>query len=82
MKPAVLKEIIRNISPYDYILWDVVNDYNVEDLIDTYHYSEVIKMFNNGYKLDFNQEFVPIINLPLSWQKRISDAIYEESKYI
>jgi len=82
MKPAVLKEIIRNISLYDYILWDVVNDYNVEDLIDTYHYSEVIKMFNNGYKLDFNQEFVPIANLPLSWQKRISDAIYEESKYI
>ena len=70
---------VKNISRFDYILWDKLNNKPLEHLDTVYHYTSVIESINNGLKLKESEEFVCVAELPIAWQEKINIAI-EENK--
>ena len=66
---------VKNISRFDYILWDKLNNKPLEDLDIVYHYTSVVELINDGFKLNESEEFVCIAELPLEWQEKINISI-------
>lgn len=67
---------MKNISREDYIIWNIHNDEPVEGLSVVYHYSTLVELFNEGMVLELNKEELRCVaELPLKWQKEISEAI-------
>jgi hypothetical protein len=66
---------IKNISRFDYILWDKLNNKPLEDLDIVYHYTSVVELINDGFKLNESEEFICVAELPISWQEKINIAI-------
>ena len=65
----------KKLSALDYILFDVVKKEPIEKLDIVYHYTSVIELINNGFKLEKNEMFVPVTELPVKIQKRIIETI-------
>ena len=70
---------VKNISRFDYILWDKSNNKPLERLDIVYHYTSIIELINDGFKLNESEEFVCVAELPIAWQEKINIAI-EENK--
>lgn len=70
---------MKNISKEDYIIWDFENNIPSEPLDVVYHYTTLIDIVNDGFKLYHGHRWEPVTGLPIVWQKKISEAI-EESK--
>ena len=69
----------KNISKEDYIIWDNKNNAPKEALDIVYHYTSVMELINNGFKLYEGEEIVRMTDLPLKWQ-RLFDAELEKYK--
>lgn len=71
---------MKNISKEDFILWDTINDEPSEHHDIVYHYTTVVEVINTGgFNLLEGEELRCVAELPLGWQKIISQAI-EETK--
>lgn len=66
---------MENISREDFILVNKETQQPIERLDIVYHYSTVIELVNNGFKLRDNEEFIFVNQLPLALQRQISLAI-------
>lgn len=66
---------MENISREDFILVNKQTQQPIERLDIVYHYSTVIELVNNGFKLKDNEQFVFVAQLPLALQRQISLAI-------
>ena len=66
---------MENISREDFILVNKETQQPIERLDIVYHYSTVIELVNNGFKLRDNEQFVFVAQLPLALQRQISLAI-------
>ena len=66
---------MENISREDFILVNKETQQPIEPLDIVYHYSTVIELVNNGFKLKDNEEFIFVNQLPLALQRQISLAI-------
>lgn len=66
---------MKNISKEDFILWNKAENKPVEKLDIVYHYTTLADMFNNGFKLNENEELLSVASLPIKWQRLISMAI-------
>ena len=66
---------MENISREDFILVNKETQQPIERLDIVYHYSTVIELVNNGFKLKDNEQFVFVAQLPLALQRQISLAI-------
>ena len=66
---------MENISREDFILVNKETQQPIERLDIVYHYSTVIELVNDGFKLRDNEEFVSVAQLPLNLQWQISLAI-------
>ena len=70
-----MKAKLKNISRFDYILWDKLNDKPVEDLDIVYHYTTIIELVNNNVYLDKSEVYIRVDELPLEWQEKINISI-------
>lgn len=59
----------------DYIIWNTITERPKEKLDIVYHYTSVVELVNNGFKLGENEIFVCFTDLPIIWQGRIAEAI-------
>jgi hypothetical protein len=66
---------MKNISKEDYIIWDSVSQSPLEDLEVVYHYTTLIDIVNDGFKLREGHSWMCVASLPIVWQKKISKAI-------
>jgi hypothetical protein len=66
---------MKNISKFDYILWDTKNDKPIEDLDIVHHYTSVIELINDGFKLQDGEQFICVAELPYKWQYEINNEI-------
>jgi hypothetical protein len=66
---------MENISREDFILVNKETQQPIERLDIVYHYSTVIELVNDGFKLRDNEEFIFVNQLPLALQRQISLAI-------
>lgn len=66
---------MKNISKEDYIIWDSVSQSPLEDLEVVYHYTTLIDIVNDGFKLREGHSWMCVASLPMSLQKQISEAI-------
>ena len=66
---------MKNISKEDYILWDSFDECPTERLDNVYHYTTIIELMNDGFRLNRNEEWICVASLPISLQKQISEAI-------
>lgn len=66
---------MKNISKEDYIIWDNVLNKPCESLDIVYHYTSLVELINDNFKLGKTESFVCVAELPLEWQKKINDAI-------
>lgn len=70
---------MENISKEYFILWDAVNDEPLENHDAVYHYTTLVEIINDGFKLSKGQELRCVAELSIGWQTIISEAI-EETK--
>lgn len=71
---------MKNISKEDFILWDTINDKPLEKHYDiVYHYTTLVELFNDGFKLLEGEEVRCLTELSKDWQTIISEAI-EQTK--
>lgn len=68
------KELI-NISKEDFIIWNNKTNAPKEGLDTVYHYTTLVELVNDGFKLDTNEEIKSVKELPIKWQVRIDEAI-------
>ena len=66
---------MKNISKFDYILWDTKNDKPIEHLDTVYHYTTIIELINDGFKLQDGEQFILVAELPYQWQYKINYTI-------
>ena len=66
---------MKNISREDYIIWDNVKKQPTDRLDIVYHYTSLVELVNDGYELGLDEEYVCVAELPLEWQRKISEAI-------
>jgi len=66
---------MKNISKKDYILWDSFDECPTERLDNVYHYTTVIELMNDKFRLNRHEEWRCVASLPISLQKQISEAI-------
>ena len=72
---------LTNLSKEDYIIWNNNLYMPKEDLDIVYHYTSVMELINNGFKLNDGEEFVCVRALPLRWQILIDAELGEYRKY-
>jgi hypothetical protein len=72
---SVVNSDTSHINSEDYILWDIKRNFPFENLDDVYHYTTVVDLINEGFKLGEGVIFRRIIGLSLGWQVEISMAI-------
>ena len=65
---------LPNISKEDYIIWDRKANAPKEDLDTVYHYTTLVDLINDGFKLN-DEEFICVKELPMKWQILINNAI-------
>ena len=63
------------LSALDYILFDIVNNKPIESLDTIYHYTSVIEAVNNGLKLENNEMFISLTELPIELQNKIIETL-------
>ena len=73
---------MKNISNQDYVIWNRKYDHVIDSLDTVYHYTTIIEMVNNGFKLMPNEEIVPVASLPISWRYKINEAIEKTKRSI
>lgn len=66
---------MRNISKEDYIIWDTMSKKPAEPLDVVYHYTTLIDIVNDDFKLYHGHKWMPVAGLPIEWQEKISEAI-------
>jgi hypothetical protein len=66
---------MKNISKEDFIIWDSINQWTVESLDIVYHFTTVIDLINDGFKLRQGHIWICVASLPLQIQEKISQAI-------
>ncbi len=66
---------LKNISKEDFIIWDKENNAPKEKLDIVYHYTSLVELLNDGFKLDANEEIKSVKELPMKWQMQIDSAI-------
>jgi hypothetical protein len=66
---------MRNISNQDFIIWDLKNESLAEPLDVVYHYTTLIEIVNDGFKLRDGHIWLCVASLPVKIQKEISNAI-------
>jgi hypothetical protein len=66
---------MKNISKEDYIIWNTKEKQPVEELYYVYHYTTVIDIANDRFNLKENDIWMCVAELPVHWQKKISEAI-------
>ena len=66
---------MKNISREDYIIWNYVKKQPTDRLDIVYHYTSLVELVNDGYELGLDEEYVCVAELPLKWQRKISEAI-------
>jgi hypothetical protein len=66
---------MKNISKQDYIIWDFKNECPVEPLDIVYHYTTLVDIVNDGFKLRHGHMWHCVAGLPIKIQKEISKAI-------
>jgi hypothetical protein len=66
---------MRNISNQDFIIWDLKNESLAEPLDVVYHYTTLIEILNDGFKLSDGHIWLCVASLPIKIQKEISNAI-------
>lgn len=66
---------LKNISKEDFIIWDKENNVPKEKLDIVYHYTTLVELLNDGFKLDANEEIKSVKELPMKWQMLIDEAI-------
>jgi hypothetical protein len=66
---------MKNISNQDFIIWDSLNECNAEPLDVVYHYTTLIEIINDGFKLRDGHIWLCVASLPIKIQKEISNAI-------
>lgn len=66
---------MKNISKEDYIIWNTKENRPVEELCYVYHYTTVIDIENDRFSLRENDIWRCVAELPVHWQKKISEAI-------
>ena len=69
-----MKKAIK-LSALDYILFDVVQNKPIENLDTIYHYTSVIEAVNNGLKLEKNEMFISLTELPIELQNKIIETL-------
>ena len=68
-------EITNNISEENYIIWDIIKDEPVDDML--YHHSTLIKMINNfELSLQEGEEIKCVSELPLKWKLKYNKIIH------
>lgn len=67
---------MKNISKEDFIIWDIKENRPLEGLGIVYHYTTIIELINSfQFSLGVYEEIICVAELPLKWQRKISDAI-------
>ena len=66
---------MKNISKEDFIIWDSIKNIPVENLDLVYHYTTLIEIVNDGFKLREDHIWLSVVSLPIKIQKEISNAI-------
>ena len=66
---------MRNISNQDFIIWNLKNESLAEPLDVVYHYTTLIEIVNDGFKLRDGHIWLCVASLPVKIQKEISNAI-------
>ena len=66
---------MKNISREDFIIWNNKTNAPLEDLDTVYHYTTLVELINDKFMLGDDKEFRCVAELPLSWQRKINEAI-------
>jgi hypothetical protein len=66
---------LKNIFKEDFIIWDKGKNAPKEKLDIVYHYTSLVELLNDGFKLDANEEIKSVKELPIKWQILIDSAI-------
>jgi hypothetical protein len=66
---------LKNISKEDFIIWNYKTNAPKEGLDTVYHYTTLVELVNDGFKLDDNEQFLSVRELPMRWQTIINSAI-------
>jgi len=66
---------MKNISNQDFIIWDSKNESLAEPFDVVYHYTTLIEIINDGFKLQDGHIWLCVASLPIKIQKEISNAI-------
>ena len=59
---------LPNLSKEDYVIWDSKTNSPKEALDTVYHYTSIMELINDGFKLNDGEEFVCVKALPIKWQ--------------
>ena len=66
----------KNISKFDFAIWNSKTESLVEVADTVYHYTTVVELVNDGgLKLGEDEELISVAELPIRLQKIISEAI-------
>jgi hypothetical protein len=65
---------MQNISKEDYVIVDKTTNKTIETYDIVYHYTSIIELFNNGFKLDPNEEIVSVAELSIEEQIKHSEC--------
>jgi hypothetical protein len=66
---------MKNISKEDYVIVDKKTNKTIESYDVVYHYTSIIELVNNGFKLNPNEEIVCVASLSIEEQIKHSEAI-------
>ena len=66
---------MKNKSKKDFIIWDSIKNVPVENLDVVYHYTTLIEIINDRFKLRDGHIWICVASLPIKIQKEISNAI-------
>jgi hypothetical protein len=70
---------LKNISKEDFVIWNTKDKAPIEAYDTVYHYTSVIELLNDGFKLNEEEIFMCVAELPISEQKKYS---YEYEKML
>jgi len=66
---------MENISREDFIIWNNKTKSPVDQLDIVYHYTTLVELMNDKFVLSNDEEVRCVAELPLSWQRKINEAI-------
>jgi hypothetical protein len=66
---------MQNISKEDYVIFNKTTKKSIDSYDIVYHYTSIVELINNGFKLKPNEEIVCVAELSIEEQMKHSEAI-------